>query len=150
MTETDAQLGLAKATYNRCWDLLENENRTSDDDDDLLATAFTSRYHWYAVGGDEQKIVADWMVSRAAAAVGYGELSVRFAHRANEAVAEGEFPAWLRASVFEGLARAHAANGDAELRGEFLDLAQHELEQEADDEDRELIAAQLESVPEVG
>jgi hypothetical protein len=149
MTDDQAQLALAKATYNRCWDLLENESRTSDDDDDLLATAFASRFHWYAVGGDEQKIVSDWMVSRAAAAVGFGELSVRFAQRANEAAAEGEFPAWLQASLFEGLARAHAANGDAELRGEFLDMAQRELEQESDDEDRDLIAQQIATVPEV-
>ncbi len=149
MTDHDAQLSLAKSTYNECWDLLENENRTSDEDDDLLATAFTSRYHWYAVGGGEQKIVSDWMVSRAAAAVGFGELSVRFAHRANEGVAAGDFPAWLRASVHEGLARAHATNGDAALRAEFLDLARRELENEPDDEDREIIAAQIDTVPEV-
>jgi hypothetical protein len=149
MTDSEAHLALAKATYNRCWDLLENENRTSDEDDDLLATAFASRFHWYAVGSDEQKIVADWMVSRAAAAMGYGDVAVHFAHRANESASEGDFPAWLRASLFEGLARAHAANGDSELRGEFLDLANRELEQEPDDEDRELIAQQISTVPEV-
>jgi hypothetical protein len=149
MTDAEAHLALAKTTYNRCWDLLENENRTGDDDDDLLATAFASRFHWYAVGGDEQKIVSDWMVSRAAASLGYGELSVHFAQRANESASEGEFPAWLRASLYEGLARAHAANGDAELRGEFLDLAHRELEQESDDEDRELIAQQIATVPAV-
>jgi hypothetical protein len=149
MTDTDAHLALAKATYNRCWDLLENHDRTSDDDDDLLATAFASRFHWYAVGTAEQKIVSDWMVSRAAAELGYGELAVHFAQRANEGASEGEFPAWLRASLFEGLARAHATNGDSELRGEFLDLAHRELEQESDDEDRELIAQQIATVPEV-
>ena len=149
MTDQDPQLAFAKSTYNRCWDLLENENRTSEEDDDLLATAFTSRYHWYAVGGGEQKIVSDWMVSRAAATVGFGELAIRFAHRASEAVAEGDYPAWLRASIYEGLARAHAANGDAALRGEFLDLARRELDNEPDDEDREIIADQIETVPEV-
>lgn len=149
MSQTDAHLSFAKQTYNACWDLLENENRSADEDDALLATAFTSRYHWYAVGGGEQQIVADWMVSRAAAAVGYGDLAVHFAHRANEAVADGEYPAWLRASVYEGLARAHAANGDAAMRGEFIDLARRELESETDAEDRELIESQIDTVPDV-
>ena len=36
--------------YNRCWDLMEIEDRTIDQDDELLATAYASAWHWRQVG----------------------------------------------------------------------------------------------------
>ncbi len=139
---------VAAATHNRCWDLLEASQRDDRDDAELLTAAFTSRYHWYAVGDDEQKVIADWMVSRAAATTGDGRIAVAFGERAIGRVGGGEHPAWLKASLHEGMARAFAAAGDAERRQEHLDLAVAELAAETDDEDRQLIEEQIASVPE--
>jgi hypothetical protein len=138
---------VAVATYNRCWDLLETEHRTALDDADLLTSAFTSRHHWIVVGGDPQLITADWMVSRAASELGHADLAVMFAQRAFDGVQHGNHPAWLRASIFEGLGRAHAVQGDAALREEYVSMAWLVLEQEEDPENREVIAEQLRSVP---
>ena len=41
---------LGVGLYNRCWDLMENEDRTRDQDDELIATAFASAWHWLQVG----------------------------------------------------------------------------------------------------
>ncbi|MDP1879239.1 MAG: hypothetical protein Q8M17_16955 [Actinomycetota bacterium] len=138
---------MAISTYNRCWYLLEAP-RDADRDADLLSAAFASRYHWCAVGGAQELIVADWMASRAAAACGYAALAVEFADRAAAGVATGDHPAWLRASVQEGRARAFAAAGNAEARTAAIALAESELAEEPDPEDRELIAEQLATVPE--
>jgi hypothetical protein len=140
----------AVAAYNRCWDLLDVEDRTPDQDAALLSAAFASRYHWVEEGGDEQLVVADWMVSRAAAAVGEGGLAVAFALRALAGAAAGTYPAWLRASVQEGAARAYAAAGVAGRRAEHLALARAALEQEPDPENRQVIEDQLATVPDVG
>jgi len=85
---------LATQLFNRCWELLE-ATRDADDDIELLTVAFSSRYHWLNAGDREQWIVSDWMVARAAAAVGEGELSLRFAKRAHSAAQEYEVPDWL-------------------------------------------------------
>ncbi|MBK9738802.1 MAG: hypothetical protein IPO93_04685 [Actinobacteria bacterium] len=137
---------VAVATYNRCWDLLESEQRSPEDDADLLMCALTSRYHWQRCGGDEQRVVADWMVSRAAAAIGQADLAVRFAERALDAVQRGAHPAWLRASVFEGLARAHAALGDTALCDRYASIARLVLDREPDEANREVVAEQLRSL----
>ena len=138
---------VAVATYNRCWDLLESSSRTPDEDADLLTSAFTSRHHWRIVGGAPQAITADWMVSRSACKLGLADLAVEYAERAFAGVQAGEHPAWLRASVFEGLGRAYAVAGHRDRRDRFVSLAWLILEREPDPDNREVIAAQLRSVP---
>jgi hypothetical protein len=140
----------AVRTYNDCWRLLDLEERTPDQEAELLTAAFTSRFHWIEVGGDEQLTTADWMVSRAAAAVGDGALAVRFARRAIARAILSDLPAWLRASVHEGAARAYAVAGDADLRDSEISLAREWLGQEEDPENRAVIEEQLASVPRAG
>ena len=146
--EESEERTIAVKAYNRCWDLLDAPERTPDDNDELLTAAFAQRYHWRNVGGGQQSIVADWMVGRVAADIGYPDLALHFAQRAFEQVQSGDHPAWLRASLCEGLARAYASAGDADARNEWLDLARRELERETDAEDAALIASQIDSVPE--
>ena len=138
---------VAVATYNRCWELLEQTRRTSDDDVEFLTSSFVSRYHWTFGGGRVQTICADWMISRAAAALGEGGLAVSYALRANTQAQAPGTDDWLVASTAEGLARAYAAAGEPERRDEWRTVAQRLVLAIAGDEDRELIAAQLATVP---
>jgi hypothetical protein len=133
---------LAVQLYNRCWELLETP-RDERDDVELLTAAFSSRYHWLSGGASEQWIVSDWMVARAAAAVGNGELALLFAKRAHGAAQESESPDWLEASTAEGVARAYAALGDAEEFNHWSALATRLIGAIADPEDQSLIASQL-------
>lgn len=136
---------LAVAAYNATWSVLERD-RTSDEDLELLELAFASRHHWRLEGGAQQTAVADWMVSRCFADLGEGPLAIRFALAAL-AAEPPDAPAWLRASLLEGLARAHASAGDAAARDDVIARARAALELEADPEDRALIAEQLATVP---
>jgi hypothetical protein len=137
----------AAETFNGCWELLENTSRTDENNRELLTLAFASRYHWSRVGAEEQMIMGDWMVSRAAAAIGEAHLAVRFAQRAYDRAQDADVPDWLGASVCEGLARAHAANGDLALRNQWYEAAEDLVERIEDHESKALIADQLDSVP---
>jgi hypothetical protein len=141
------QRAIAVERYNHCWHLLEKVGRTKDEDTELLTSAFVSRYYWSLVDGTEQCIIGDWMISRAAAAVGEGDLALRFALLANDHAQEAKASDWLIASTTEGLARAHAASGDLEARDRWITAAELLIETIADSEDRKLIASQLASVP---
>ena len=68
--ETHRALGAG--LYNRCWDLLEIEDRTIDQDDELLATAYASAWHWRQVGHVANQARGHWMCSRVAAVLGRG------------------------------------------------------------------------------
>lgn len=133
---------LATQLFNRCWELLDT-TRDSDDDVELLTAAFGSRYHWLNAGVMEQWIVSDWMVARAASALGAGELALLFAKRAHVAAQESETPDWLVASSAEGVARAYAASGDVEEFNNWSALATRLIEVIADPEDQRLVASQL-------
>jgi hypothetical protein len=136
---------LAVAAFNSSWELLERD-RTEEEDLELLEVALASRHHWRHEGGPQQLAIADWMVSRCFAELGAGDLALRFATAAL-ATEPPDRPAWLHASLLEGLARAHAARGDWAGRDDAAAWAAIALAEEDDAEDRELIESQLASVP---
>jgi hypothetical protein len=133
--------------FNRCWELLDHGTLSPDAKEELLTVAFASRYHWSFAGASEQFIVGDWMISRAAGVVGEGHLALTYAQLAYDEAQRVEVPDWLSASVCEGLARAYAANGDVSACEEWITTAERLVASIADDEDRELIAGQLASIP---
>lgn len=135
---------VAVQTFNRCWDLLEGA-RSPESDRELLMCAFTSRYHWLKVGGPRQFAIADWMVSRAYATAGQGALAIEWAELAQAQTAETE-PAWMRASMYEGLARAHKAAGNTAERERYRELATETLAAETTEEDAVHIRTQIEEL----
>jgi hypothetical protein len=139
------QLGIE--TYNRCWELLEAQDRIADWDFELLRTAFASRFHWSFVAEVPQTIMGDWMISRAAAATGEGHLALKYARLAYDAAVESHVEDWLLASSAEGVARAHAALGEVDQRDEWVARSEGLVALITDDESRALIASQLSSVP---
>jgi len=142
--DPEAERRVAAALYNHVWDLLETIDRTPVQDEDLVHAAHASRWHWGVIGGPEQRVVGDWQVSRAYAAVGRGGPAVHYARLAVAgAQAYDAAPGWLAASATEGLARALLADGDVVAAREAADRARELLVGVADAEDRDLVASQL-------
>jgi len=139
----------AAALYNQTWDLLEQPDRDAAGDRHLLLTACASRVLWDSFGDAQTIAVGDWMVARALSAIGVGDLAVSFAQSAVDQSTEHDLPVWMQASALEGLARAHAAAGDFDARARYVALAGDLVSKIPDAEDRDLIAEQLATVPEV-
>lgn len=140
----------AVAAFNATWALIERTDRTADDDLAMLLAAMASRWHWDAAGGSEQWRNGDWQVAHVASLLGFGDLALRFAERTLRSALEEGLDGWALASAHEGMARAYATLGDVEGRRRHVAEAEAALAREADEEDREVIAGQLASVPEVG
>jgi hypothetical protein len=146
MTSIDDK-ALASRLFNRCWELLEQDERSEDDNVELLTSALTSRFHWLNAGGPEQLIVSDWMVARAAGAAGSPDTALRFALRAYEAARASESPDWLVASSAEGVARAYAVGHNVEEFTNWAALAGRLAEVIVDTENKTLIESQLADIP---
>lgn len=143
MAELDNR-SIAIQQFNRCWEILDQAERTEADLRELLQAAFTSRYHWLQVGNERNWIISDWMVSRALAYNACAGLALNFAKSANEAAWASEQPDWLRASVAEGILRAVIALGDTtEIDGWKL-RAQELVENISIPEEKSVISKQLE------
>lgn len=145
-TETWHKRFAAKA-YNGAWELMDLQSRAAEQDLDLLALACAQRYHWYAVGEPHNKAIADWQVARALSFIGDGSLAIRFAERAVALAEPLSEPDFLKASCYEGLARAHAAAGNRAERDDWIARARDALGTIAEDDDRDEIARQIDSVP---
>jgi hypothetical protein len=134
--------------YNYTWTLLEKEDRTRDDDDELLSATHASAYHWSRAAGTGPQNAArsQWQISRANAVLGRGDAALYHAERCLEHCTENGIGDWDLAAAYEALARAHkVAGNDAEFRRN-VDLGREALAQIADEKDREHIAEDLDSL----
>jgi hypothetical protein len=147
----DAEAGwhrqVAVDTFNAAWELIELPSRSPEQDREMLGLAFTSRYHWGIVGGDEQAMVGDWMIAHVASLLGFGDLAHGFASNALDVCRANGWADWRLASALEGMARAAAATGDDHARDRYASEARRVLATVDDKDDRELIASQLASIP---
>ena len=134
--------------YNYTWTLLEKQDRTRDDDDELLNATHASAYHWSraAGAGPQNAARSQWQISRVNAVLGRGEAALYHAERCLELCTENGIGDWDLAAAYEALARAHkVAGNDAEFRRN-LELGRDALAQIADEEDREHIAEDLDAL----
>jgi DNA-binding transcriptional MerR regulator len=140
---------LAAQLFNETWRLMEQENRTRSDDDRMVHTAHASRYHWEQVPTATPANMArgEWQVSRVYTVLGRAEPALHHAGRVLDICQENGIGDWDLAFAYEALARAHAVAGDAVAAREYTDQALAAAEDIAGAEERELLLADLETIP---
>lgn len=145
---TDAQL-LAGQLFNETWRLLEQEGRTAADDDRMVHAAHASRYHWGQVPAATPAHLArgEWQISRVYTVLGRAEPALHHARRVLDICREHDIGDWDLAFAYEALARAHAVAGDAGQAREYTDQALAAAEDIGEGEERELVLADLETIP---
>lgn len=145
---TDARL-LAAQLFNETWRLLELEGRSRDDDDRMIHTAHASRYHWGQVPGVTPAHLArgEWQISRVYAVLGRPEPALHHARRVLDLCQENGIGDWDLAFAYEALARAHAVAGDTAQARHYSDQALSAAQHIAEDGERELVLADLETIP---
>ncbi|MDQ1396201.1 MAG: hypothetical protein QOG64_1460 [Acidimicrobiaceae bacterium] len=136
----------AKNLFNQVWTYLEQADRTADDDAAMIHAAHASRHHWSKVGGPEQAARGEWQCSRVYATVGRAEAAMYHARRCLDVCQRHGIGAFDLAFAHEAIARAHAIAGNATDAAQHLGLARTAAAGIADDDDRELVLADLASI----
>ncbi len=130
--------------FNHTWELMDRTDLDADELDEMLASAFAQRAHWFAVGDSRNRAIADWQVSRAAILAGYPHLARRFAERS--LVSSAGLDPFVAAFAHEAIARAAAAVDDVDTFDAHL-LAARELSlQVVDPGERRTIVADLDQM----
>lgn len=135
------------ALFNYVWTLLENEARSDDQDVEMVHAVHASAYHWMQVGTPVNRVRSEWQCSRVYAVLGRAEPSLWHARKAQVICEREGIGDWDLGFVYEALARAHAVAGDEKESGRWLEQARNAAADIAEDDDRELLLADLESVP---
>ena len=150
-TDLDAtgERRLAAALFNATWTLLDKENRSREEDDEMLHMAHASRHHWGRAASATPANLArgEWQCSRVYAVLGRSEPCLHHARRCLDICRENGIGDWDLAFAYEALARGHAVAGDAEQARAFTEQALSAAADIGSDGDRELVLSDLESIP---
>jgi hypothetical protein len=141
--DQEARRRLAIDLFNHAWTLLETENRTPDQDDEMLHAAHASRYHWGEAGDATHRARGEWQCSRVYVTLGRSEPAVHHARRCLAICEEHKIGGWDLAAAYEAVARASRLAGDEGALAHFRGLATAQLDRIADEEDRRIIAADV-------
>jgi DNA-binding transcriptional MerR regulator len=144
----EAQRRLGVDLFNKAWTLMERNDRTTEDDDELLHCAHASAYHWLQVGTAANRARSEWQCSRVYAVLGRAEPSLHHAERclaicesAPEVLEEWDLP-----FAYEALARAHFVAGNADESRRCLERARAGAATIADADDRALLETDLATI----
>ena len=131
--------------FNRTWTFLRKEQRTRDEDDEMLYAAHASAYHWLHAedARPENRARSEWQLSRVYAELGRGEEARHHAGRCLAHCEENGIADWDLAFAYEARARADLVRRDEEGFRRHLALAREAGAAIADAEDRELLEADL-------
>ena len=145
--EAGEERQLAIRLFNQVWDLLERDSRSGQDDDLMLHAAHASRYHWGQVGGPENLARGEWQCSRVYAVLGRAEPARHHAQRVLDICQANDIHDFDLAFAYEALARAAAVAGEYEEAKAMTEKALAACDSIADPEDRQLVLADLETIP---
>jgi hypothetical protein len=138
---------LAADLFNHTWTLLAAQNRTPEQDDEMLDAAHASRYHWGEIGQPANLARGEWQCSRVYAVLGRAEPALWHARRCLAICEANGIAGWDIAAAYEALARAHLVGGDLDAVATWKATAYQALGADMDAEDREVIEADLATLP---
>jgi len=127
--------------FNKTWTFLDMENRTRDEDDEMLHCAHASAFHWFHVGTQANRARSEWQVSRVNAVLGRPEAALAHAERCLDLVegAPDQMEEFDLPAAYEALARAHLVAGNTAEAKRFHELGLAATGRIEDEEDRQII-----------
>jgi DNA-binding transcriptional MerR regulator len=145
--ERERHLHLGKTLFNDTWRLMAKEDRTADEDDLMVHQAHASAYHWLQVGTPANFARSHWQCSRVYCVLGRGEPALYHAKRVLDICQRNGIGDWDLGFAYEALARAHSVAGDRDEARRWLEQARLATVDIAEEEDREALLSDLETIP---
>ncbi len=142
---------LAVALFNKTWDLLDKDNRTDGEDDEMVHCAHASRYHWSQAPEclPRNLAVGEWQCARVYSVLRRSEPALWHARRCLERCQDAGETGFFLGTAYEAMARAHRIAGDAGEASRWEERARNIAESLTDEEDRTQLLADLASLPAV-
>jgi hypothetical protein len=137
MTATEFHKKMAVDLFNATWDYIDKADRSPEDVDAMLLSAYASCYHWSVIGEPLNQQRGQWMISRVYAVLGRGEPALYHAQRCLDITKQNNIGDFDAAFANEAMARAYAALGNKLECAKYYDLAKEAGKNIASKEDRD-------------
>jgi hypothetical protein len=143
----ELHLRWGKALFNGTWRLIGKEDRTPEEDAEMIHQAHASAYHWLRVGTPANLARSHWLCSRVYCVVGRAEPALYHARLTLDLCRRNGIGDWDLAFAYEALARAHSVAGDSAESRDWRERAVLAGADIAEDEDRQLLLDDLATIP---
>ena len=149
LTIQDAHAHFARTFNGRVWTLLEMNERSLEQDEEMIHAAHGSLYHWLHAGTAANHQRGMWLISRVFAVLGEPARAKRYAERCITLTEQNpdDMQDFDWAFAYEAMARALALMGDAQPAATWLARARQAGERIQDPKDREIFEGDLASGP---
>jgi hypothetical protein len=131
---------------NRAWQLAVQE-RSADQDLEMLNHAHAAALHWGVAGTDLHVMRARTLLAEVHALLGFGDSALALAVEIRDYFLDRETDDWELAFVHTIHAHAAAVAGDAEGHGVSYRAARSAIDAIADEEDRKIVMETFVQVP---
>jgi hypothetical protein len=139
-TEAEAHRHFAIKFNGMAWDLLDQAERTPEEDEKMLYSAYASLRHWMEAGTVVHRQRGEWLVARIYSVLGRGQAALRRAGRCLELTEQhaAEMEDFDRAFAYEAMARANAIAGNRDEALKYIALAEEAGAAIADEQNKEI------------
>lgn len=146
LTEKQWHRKMAAELFNHTWMLIEKENRTAEEVDEMIYTAHASRFHWSKAGEPVNWGRGEWQISRVYSVLGIGERALYHASRYLSLCLEHQLSGFDLAYAYEAMARAYSVIGSEHETQKYIALANEAGEQITEDDDKELFVNDMKTI----
>lgn len=131
--------------FNKCWDLIDKQERSPDDVENMLLLSYASLWHWKQREDCKplNLSIGYWQVSRVHALAGHYEMARFFADKCLQISLDNGLAPFYVGYAYEAMARAEALGEDFDAASEHLASARKQLDKIEDREEAELLKADL-------
>ena len=145
-TEPEFHRKMAVDLFNLVWDLMDKEQRTSDEDFKMLHAAHASRYHWGEIGTALQFERGEWQISRVYTVLNRPEPALFHAITCLKICEDNNIGDFDVAFAYEAVARAYAIAGNTAECQKYSELAQKAGELIKEDDNKKYFYSELSTV----
>lgn len=147
---------IAAQLFNHTWDLIDKgDNRSSDENDEMIHSAHASRYHWgvvvasnkYPETGPMNLERGDWQISRVYALLKRQKAALYHAQRCLDICKSNNIGDFDIAFAYEAMTRAYSLSGkEKDKQKEYVELAKTASESIEKEDDKKYFLSELDTI----
>ena len=139
----EAHKHFAKKFNNMVWGILEKQEKSDEDKEQMVNAAHASKLHWKFAGTLIHEIRSLWMLSRVYSVIKNPELALYYSKKCLQLCEKNNILDFDLAYAYESCARAAACSGNIAEFERYLELSKVAASKIKDSEDRKIFVSDL-------
>ncbi|MES9939881.1 MAG: hypothetical protein ABW104_15880 [Candidatus Thiodiazotropha sp. 6PLUC2] len=138
---------LSVECFNKCWEYIDKESRSVEDNEEMILLASTSLWSWKNRSDctPQNLSTAYWQMERVHCLSGNLQIAEEYGKRNVEISKKHQLPPFFLGYAYENLVQCSVLSNNLQEAKAYLQLAKEQLERIKIESNRELLSADLET-----